>query len=65
MIERRVRLQAVTAEACVSVLGGGKAVVVLQAECLARFVGHTLRVFLRHAHKSERVGLIRTAEIRV
>lgn len=65
MIERRIRLQAVTAVACVSILGGGKAIVVLQAECLAGFVGHPLRVFLRHAYKSERVGLIRTSEIGV
>lgn len=61
----RVGLQAVAAVACLAVLGGGEAVIVFEAEGLAKFVGHGVRGCLGHADEGEGGGLVGAAEVDV
>ncbi len=61
----RVGLQTVAAVACLAVLGGGDAVIVLVAEGLAELVGHGVGGCLGHADEGEGGGLVGAAEVDV
>ncbi len=60
-----VGLQTVAAVACLAVLGGGEAVIVLEAEGLAELVGHGVGGCLGHADEGEGGGLVGAAEVDV